>query len=249
MNKINVFLMCLVTGFIAPIPAYSMPESLLEDSLTLKQRIEIALRNSHEISIASGNVSKAKIGVKDARSGFLPELYLSGGYNVNDTYDKFEWNENHYSLYLSASITPFTSGRTLINVARAGASLSSARESYSITETSLILDVIGKYYYLLQARELLELRKESIFQKRKDLEFAQARFDLGLAPKADISSIKGIGAKTAMLLKENGFNTVDKIAKATVEDLSKVPGIGPATAEAMNKEAKNLLAKSKEEAK
>jgi outer membrane protein TolC len=186
MNKINVFLMCLVTGFIAPIPAYSMPESLLEDSLTLKQCIEIALRNSHEISIASGNVSKAKIGVKDARSGFLPELYLSGGYNVNDTYDKFEWNENHYSLYLSASITPFTSGRTLINVARAGASFSSARESYSITETSLILDVIRKYYNLLQARELLELRKESIFQKRKDLEFAQARFDLGLAPKADI---------------------------------------------------------------
>ncbi|MCE7740511.1 MAG: hypothetical protein GPJ50_14150, partial [Candidatus Heimdallarchaeota archaeon] len=70
-----------------------------------------------------------------------------------------------------------------------------------------------------------------------------------VAPKVDISSIKGIGAKTAMLLKENGFNTVDKIAKATVEDLSKVPGIGPATAEAMNKEAKNLLAKSKEEAK
>jgi len=45
-----------------------------------------------------------------------------------------------------------------------------------------------------------------------------------------------------MLLKEHGFDTVNKVAKAKPEDLSKVPGIGPATAAAMNKEAKNILA-------
>ena len=44
-----------------------------------------------------------------------------------------------------------------------------------------------------------------------------------------------------MLLKENGFDTVEKVAEASVEDLSKVPGVGPATAAAMNIEANNLL--------
>ncbi|GAH69121.1 unnamed protein product [marine sediment metagenome] len=70
-----------------------------------------------------------------------------------------------------------------------------------------------------------------------------------LIPDLDISLIKGIGAKTAMLLKESGFDTVSKIANATTEELSKVPGVGPATATAMNNEAKVLLSKKAENKK
>ena len=69
------------------------------------------------------------------------------------------------------------------------------------------------------------------------------------AADLDISLIKGIGAKTAMLLKESGFDTVSKIAKATTEELSKVPGVGPASASAMNSEAKVLLSKKVEDKK
>ena len=67
--------------------------------------------------------------------------------------------------------------------------------------------------------------------------------------KVDISDIKGVGAKTAMLLKESGFNSVEKIASAKVEQLTKVPGIGDTTAEKMIEEAKNLLAEAKEKTK
>ncbi|MHA1550605.1 MAG: 50S ribosomal protein L24 [Candidatus Heimdallarchaeaceae archaeon] len=66
-------------------------------------------------------------------------------------------------------------------------------------------------------------------------------------PDLEISMIKGVGAKTAMLLKENGFDTVDKIAKATSEELSKVPGIGPGIAKTMSTNAKDLLSKKADE--
>ncbi|MHA1593009.1 MAG: 50S ribosomal protein L24 [Candidatus Heimdallarchaeaceae archaeon] len=66
-------------------------------------------------------------------------------------------------------------------------------------------------------------------------------------PDLEISMIKGVGAKTAMLLKENGFDTVDKIAKATSEELSKVPGIGPGIAKTMSTNAKDLLSKKVDE--
>jgi large subunit ribosomal protein L24 len=59
--------------------------------------------------------------------------------------------------------------------------------------------------------------------------------DVGIT---DLSQIEGIGAKTAMLLKDHGFKTVQAIASATVEDLSKIPGIGATTAEKMIKSAK-----------
>ena len=52
-----------------------------------------------------------------------------------------------------------------------------------------------------------------------------------------------------MLLKESGFDSVEKIASTKVEELTKVPGIGDATAKQMIDEAKNLLATVKEESK
>ncbi len=57
----------------------------------------------------------------------------------------------------------------------------------------------------------------------------------------DLSLIEGIGPKTAMILKEHGFDTVEKIATATVEEISQTPGIGQATAEKVIKNAKDFL--------
>ena len=57
----------------------------------------------------------------------------------------------------------------------------------------------------------------------------------------DLSLIDGIGPKTAMVLKDHGFDTVEKIAKISVEELSQVPGIGQATAEKVINNAKDLL--------
>ena len=97
--------------------------------------------------------------------------------------------------------------------------------------------------------------EEDIFEEFEDLDETDVTEDaVKTAPKKDtkvpaldISMIKGIGAKTAMLLKENGFDTVDKIAKATPEELSKVPGIGPGTAKTMSTNAEDLLSKKADE--
>ncbi|MHA1317344.1 MAG: helix-hairpin-helix domain-containing protein [Candidatus Heimdallarchaeaceae archaeon] len=43
--------------------------------------------------------------------------------------------------------------------------------------------------------------------------------------------VPGIGESKAELLKEAGFETVDKLANASIDELVKIKGIGPATAE------------------
>ena len=53
--------------------------------------------------------------------------------------------------------------------------------------------------------------------------------------------LEGIGPKTAMVLKEHGFDTVEKISKISAEELSQVPGIGKATAEKVISNAKAFL--------
>jgi outer membrane protein len=191
MDKIQVLLVGLIAVCIAPVCACSEPDTnapaiASEDSLSLERCLEIALDNSNQIAIAEGDVIRAEMGLKDAWSGFLPELHLSGGYNLTDTFNRLEWNENHYSLSLGASVSPFNGGRNFINTAKSRETLSSAEQSQRLTAINLVLDVMSRYYNLLEASEILELRKESLAQKRTHFEFARAQFELGLVPRSDV---------------------------------------------------------------
>ena len=191
MDRIQILLVGLIAGCLAPVCAYpvadgSIPAIESQDSLSLGQCLEIAVDNSNQIAIAQGDVVKAEIGLRDAWSAFMPELHLSGGYDLTDRFNKLEWNENHYSLSLGASLNLFNGGRNLINTAKSRESLSFAEQSRRLAEINLILDVMATYYNLLEASEILELRKESLAQKRTHYEFAKAQFDLGLVPRSDV---------------------------------------------------------------
>ncbi len=60
-------------------------------------------------------------------------------------------------------------------------------------------------------------------------------------PKIPITNIKGVGSRKAMLLRESGYNTVEKIAAISLEKLSKIKGIGPANAKMILDSAKELV--------
>lgn len=182
MDKIVILVAGLLVACIAPACAWPAPG----DSLSLGQCLEIAVGNSYQMDITEGKVTEAEIGVNDAKSGFLPELRLQGGYNLTDTFNRPQWNADYYSLSLVASISPFNGGRNFINLAKSREALASAEQGSRLTEINLILDVMDKYYSLLEASEILELRKESLVQKRTHLDFARAQYDLGLVPRSDV---------------------------------------------------------------
>jgi outer membrane protein len=156
-----------------------------QEDFSIDQCVEIALENSPLISIAKGSVKKSELDVGDAKAGFLPEVNLSGGYYLNDTYNTLSWDSDHYDLALSASIKPFSSGRTYLDVERTNANLTSAREGYRLTRMNLIMEVIERYYNLLKASQMLDLRKSTLEQKKYQLEFSKAQFELGMVPRAD----------------------------------------------------------------
>jgi outer membrane protein len=191
MVRIKVLLVGILAACMAPVCAYPGPDGnatagTLGDSLSLEQCLEIAIDNSSRIAIADGNTIKAEMGLKDARAAFLPELDLSGGYDLTDTFNRLEWNPNHYSLSLGASMSPFNGGRNFINVSKSHEAVSSARQGRRLTEIALVVDVMSKYYNALEASDILELRKESLNQSRIHLRFARAQYDLGLVPRSDV---------------------------------------------------------------
>ena len=58
----------------------------------------------------------------------------------------------------------------------------------------------------------------------------------------NITDISGIGDTTAQQMKAHGFDSVEAVAQATVEQLVAVPGIGAARAAALKESASRLLA-------
>lgn len=132
------------------------------------------------------------------------------------------------------------------------------RSKKEITEEELTEDLFDEFEEPLEETDIEgedEDLEEDVFEEFEDLDEAVVTEEVVKAtpkketkvPELDVSMIKGVGAKTAMLLKENGFDTVDKIAKATPEELAKVPGIGPGTAKTMSTNAEDLLSKKADE--
>ncbi len=62
----------------------------------------------------------------------------------------------------------------------------------------------------------------------------------GIKEGAALEDLEGVGEKTAVSLREAGFNSPDDIIKATIEDLTKVEGVGEKTAEKIMESAKKL---------
>jgi len=120
------------------------------------------------------------------KTAIVPTIQLSGGYNLNNVYNRLEWTSNHYNLSINATITPFNSGKNLINIAKARNSLAIQRQIYRTTEQAVILNLIRKYFNLLKSQAMLKLYEENLTQKQQQLDLARTRFELGLAPKSDV---------------------------------------------------------------
>ena len=73
---------------------------------------------------------------------------------------------------------------------------------------------------------------------KKEVELADAALEVS----SDIKSLEGVGPKTVGLLKEAGFDTIDKIASASVASLTEVEGIGQKKAEKLLESAKEKTA-------
>jgi len=161
-------------------------DSTSNDTLTLTECIEIALNNSPDLRVARNNLRVAELDLQDMKTAIAPTIQLSGGYNLNNVYNRLEWTSNHYHLGINATITPFSSGKNLISIAKARNSLAIQRQIYRNTEQTVILNLIRKYFNLLKSQAMLKLYEENLTQKKQQLELARTRVELGLAPKSDV---------------------------------------------------------------
>jgi len=99
------------------------------------------------------------------------------------------------------------------------------------------LDIRTKATAAKEAKE-----KEAVEEKEVTAEKAEKKASKKKKEKPTISleQLKGVGEKILANLKESGINSIEDIAKAKLEDLTKIKGIGQKKAEKLIEEAKKL---------
>jgi outer membrane protein len=191
----------LVLAVIAP-AAVAAPASDVETvagTLSLEECQRRALREHPSLRSAAAGVEAARRRVGQAVSGLLPQV--SGDYSVvrqkrsvgalirgpgtggPTATPIFNFHSGGFTL----SQLLFDFGKTLNATRAALAEVESAGADRGATEQEVLLNVKLAYFDLIAARRLLVVAEETEAQNRRHLEEARSRYEVGVAPRFDVT--------------------------------------------------------------
>ena len=187
------------------------PEPGSRSPLSLEHCVALALENHPALRGATYDVAGARAGVRAARASALPQISASGSYTQNDgtsgTGGAGGFQEG-YAAALSVRQLLFDSGRTpaLIREAESGASAASATRNQ--IEQAVVFGARQAYFRVLAAEQVFLARTQGQDLAALNLRAAQARYQEGVAPKADVTKaeVELANAQLDLIRARNGVD-------------------------------------------
>lgn len=188
-------------------------KTYLKENLSLRQAIDLALKNNPDLDKARSGLKKAEALLAEANSAFWPSIsfyteYLQGdspsafwfkkidqrkvkATDINDPDDFNDpgWFEN-YESGIEGKLNLFRGGRDLLNkkIAHKEKEISQLKKTQVINR--LKSAVINAFYNAQAAREAVNISKKSVQIVRKDLRQTKVRYKAGGALKSDLLSMR-----------------------------------------------------------
>jgi outer membrane protein TolC len=187
----------------------SSPEPLDEgEVLTLAQAIRLAFEANPDLVSASEQIVAADAALALARAEFYPRLGVSEQYGVSNnpvTAFMFQLNQAqldpmqdfnnprttddfHTQLRLQQSV--YGGERRWHAMHGAEARVGAATMNLASLQNQLVFRIAEAYYRLLQARNLVAVRREAVTQVEQHLEIVRARFRNETAVKSDVLTVE-----------------------------------------------------------
>ncbi len=230
-----VFIVCLVFALLLRREAQGAPSQ--DTTLTLQEAVDTALAQHPTLRVGQATIEAAQQRVRQQIAGYLPR----GGYSYNYTRKQqavsaaiggvqagqqqqvttaqlFNFNSTNFSM----NQLLFDFGRTLDSIRAALASVEASSADLETTRQTVILNTKQAYYSVLAGQRLLQVADETVQQNQKHLEEAQARFDVGLAPRFDVTQAQ-VQLSNAVLNQLTARNNV-ALARETLRTAMGVTG-------------------------
>jgi outer membrane protein TolC len=185
----------------------------------LNKLIEQAMERRPELKAMDSRVQAGEAGVTAARSGWFPQIYLSGNYyysrpnqRIFPTQDIFK---DTWDVSVGVSLDIWNWGTTVHQTDQAQAQLAQAKDALGQIQDGITLDLTQSYLNIQQARERIGVADQGVKQAEENYRVTNKRFNAGLASTSDM-----IDAEVALLqAKTNQTNAlVDyQLAQARIE--------------------------------
>jgi outer membrane protein TolC len=154
------------------------------------QLVETALDARPEIRSADLRVKAFEAGLRAARSGLYPQVFLAGNYYYLRPNARFMPAEDRFhgtwDIALSVSFDVWNWGRTKNQAEQAKAQLAQARDARALLEDAAVLDVTQSRLALVQARDKLRVAGQAVGQAEENLRIFRERFRQGVALNSEV---------------------------------------------------------------
>jgi outer membrane protein TolC len=169
----------------------------------VQEAVETALTHHPTVRIGTTAVEAAQARVRQQVAGYLPRgaytyaltrqqrpvnsavggVQIGGGGQQQTISQIFNFHSTNFSM----SQLLFDFGRTLDAIRSASASVDASAADLEATRQTIIVNTKQAYYGLLSSQQLLGVAEETVRQNQKHLEDAQARLEVGIAPRFDVT--------------------------------------------------------------
>lgn len=213
----------LVSVMVLSAQARAEEETAHAPPLTLQEAVATALRNHPTIRMGQATVEAAQQRVRQQVAGYLPTggytytysrqarplTAAVGGVDIGETQQRrtvtqfFNFNSTNFQI----NQLLFDFGKTLNSIQSAIASTEASTADLETTKQEVIFNTKQAYYSVLSSQRLLGVAEETVRQNQKHLEEAQARFDVGVAPRFDVTQAQ-VQVSNAELSRVEARNNV-----------------------------------------
>ncbi|WP_134090718.1 TolC family protein [Olivibacter sp. XZL3] len=178
-----------------------------QDSLTLKQALNYAIKNSEVLEKARLDIVNGRHQVAEVRAGALPQVDLSSGITRNLILPQFvlpaEFMGGQPGEFVAIAAGQYWTGITQVQLNQelfnqsvfTGLKAAKSSEEYyrlaaEVSEENLLQQVASAYYQVIINREKMQVIEANIARTQKLLTMTSSQYDLGLAKKIDLDRVK-----------------------------------------------------------
>src|ERR1035437_6102001 len=192
------------------------------DSLTINQCVEIALKNNPQIRLAQSNYDINYSNLIITRSNIYPQVSLQSAWNRNGGTvftgpNAVPLNYSTYVAGFQGSLLLFDFGKTYSRISAYSDLADASAQDVINSKQSLILDTYTAYFDYLQAVKLKKVSEESLQQASEHLKLSRSLFDVGSKPQFDVIKAESDEA-TARVNLLNAENNID-ITRLQLENI------------------------------
>ncbi len=173
-----------------------------QDRLTLKEAVDLLLKNNLQVRIADESAAGAEIKIKESKSLYWPQVSVAGSYArmslisemsmqfLGQTYNFKFGLPNNYNMQASVVGQVFNWGRTARTVELSKAGWDLAQDGVAMTKHALSYQAVPLFFGTVFFKEALKVVDETLKSFEKKLDIMTERYQAGLASSFDIELVR-----------------------------------------------------------